>query len=358
MIPKSRTSAPRLAVFVGTGLQARIAAAIVPDLTTVCDVEVVSLDPLYQFGIDLTWTDDVHTIGRRHGDAWYERSRLQKARLLPGFCARMTRLAQRVTHALFYVDTGILERTAIRILGGLGVRTVVLQDAMKRRPKQGPEGGLTWFGAGGADLYLVCGERYRALCPPDRTRVVGSPILPSRLTADTGGDQITFVNQCFARYGEVDLETEVAFVREVVSAARKYGPVEVRLHPHNDPAAYAGLAGSPGAQSVRVVQHDPLPETLAAARVVMGVNSTVLLEALAVGIPVFSLAWHPSPFELPVGPVVHRCDSLGAMERSLASMPDPPDSVAVAQELEAHVAASGQEAVTRITRAIDGFVKT
>ena len=148
------------------------------------------------------------------------------------------------------------------------------------------------------------GERYREMVMPGRAvEIVGSPIYDNRILPLPLGQNILVVNQCFAKYGEVSNDVEYNFIAQVLKDAVRYGPVELRLHPHNDLKRYQTLT-SP---LIKVTQKQSLRQSLIDAGIVLLVNSTVILEALALGRPVLTLAWHPSPYEQPVGDVVKCC---------------------------------------------------
>ncbi len=259
---------------------------------------------------------------------------------------------------MFFVDTGVLERSAIFFLQALGCKVAVLQDALKRRPKFGSQRSLTWFGAGGADLYLLMGERYRSMVRSGRAvEIVGSPIYNNRIESLPLGKNILVVNQCFAKYGEVSPDIEYNFIARVLEDAVCYGPVELRLHPHNELKRYRNLA-SP---HISVTHKRPLRKSLIDAGIVLSINSTVILEALALGRPVLTLAWHPSPFDQPVNEVVTCCKDQKQMCAALERWRNNPQPAkAEPDKLQSikgsFIAYDGDESKKRIIAALESFI--
>ncbi|MFC1813509.1 hypothetical protein ACFL03_12560 [Thermodesulfobacteriota bacterium] len=350
-----------LAMVVGTFQQQRIAREIIPLFKAENYIHIptiVSLDGYYQFGLKLDNLGPVMSLNSIAHSPWYDRPFLLKLCSLLPFIFQMFLISRRFSYVLFFVDTGALERTAIIVLKRLGCRTIVLQDAMKRKPRYDKPGSLTWFGSGGADLYLLTGKRYLSMVQCNRSTVVGSPIYSNQVIAKPLGNKILVINQCFARYGEMSVSEEVAFAKKVVENASAFGPVELKLHPHNNPREYS-LLRRPG---VEVTQHKPLSRSLEDAGIVLSVNSTVILEALVLGRPVLTLDWHPSPFEQPVRTGITRCESLNEMCKALNRWRQVgPKSLlfpiqAVQQEVEEFIAYSGNDAKMRIAKAIERFV--
>jgi hypothetical protein len=288
---------------------------------------------------------------------WYERSRKLKLISLIPYVWQIVWLSRQFKYFVFFADTGILERTAIGILNRLGCRTIVLQDAMKRKPVFGKPRSLTWFGGGGAHLYLIMGERYLSMLSGKRSEVVGSPIYQNKVTPLPLGKNILLVNQCFARYGESTEIEEFEFIKEVVQAAEKYGPIELRLHPHNNATRYYDLKSS----KIQVTQQGPVKKSIENAGIVLAINSTVILEALTSGRPVLTLDWHPSPFEQPIRQGITRCASLNDMSNVLQDWNKtkrdamvPPVEI-LQKEVESFIAYTGQASKLRIAAAMERF---
>lgn len=346
---------PGVKIVVGTKLQERIARKLLAH-PALAKVELVSLDRYYRFGLTLDDLPRVHTLGSSSPRPWYDRSTTMKLASLTEFLLRLAWQTRDARLVLFFVDTGVLERAAIMALRLLRRPTAVLQDAMKRRPRDARPGALTWFGGGRADLYMLSGEVTRDMVVSGEVAVVGSPLGGWRWSPMPQGQRILVANQCFARYGETSLEYEVAFVREVVERAARHAPVELRLHPHNDYDAYADLQS----ERVTLTWKTPMEDSLRQAGLVLTVSSTVILEALAAGRAVATLDWNESPYELSLQ-CVHRCANIDALETLLTRWSSdqlpPPDAEDVRAELTRYVAHSGEEAVEAIVTALERFLR-
>ena len=351
----------RVAVFVGTKIQEKISRSIIPALQMspeIAQVSIISLNSYYQFGISLEGIRSSKEMWRLPLPPWYGRSKGLKLISLAPFLLQVAALSKQYMNFLFFVDTGLLERGAIKLLNLLGCRTIVLQDAMKRKPRLGKPGALTWFGGGNASQYLIMGQRYISMIENQSFLIVGSPVFANTVESISPGKKILVVNQCFARYRETTEEEEFNFVRDVVDLASDYGQVELRLHPHNRRALYEPLCKN----GVELSKEKPLSQSLQDAGIVLAVNSTVILEAAVLGRPVLVLDWHPSPYELPVQDIDTRCSDLDEMTSMLARWCEGdktiiPGSDLVQAEIQRLIAYSGKESQLRITRAIEGIVR-
>jgi hypothetical protein len=190
-----------------------------------------------------------------------------------------------------------------------------------------------------------------------RAEVVGSPVYENKVRVLPPGEKILLVNQCFSNYGEATWKEEYEFVRQVIKAASDFSTVELRLHPHNDLSVYRRLRS----QAVNVTLDRPLHKSLEDAGIVLAVNSTVILEAMLMGRPVLTLDWHPSPFEQPVRAGVTRCRDIHEMRDALKLWKNngyrsPDLTETVQREILAFNAYTGEEAITRIVRALGSFI--
>lgn len=318
---------------------------------------ILSLEKYYQFGSDLHLLGKVILLKDIIDKPWYDRSSFLKLLSLPVFIWQFFLLSRKFSFFLFFVDTGVLERTAIKALKFLGRRTIVLQDGIKRKPAYEAPGALTWFGGAGADLYLVMGKHYLEMTGKKNTEIVGSPIYNNKVKSAIYGNKILVVNQCFARYGETTKKIEFRFIKQIVKAASGYGKVELRLHPHNNPEQYIKLQSS----GVDVSWNRPLKQSLDNAGIVIAINSTVIMEALIRHLPVIVLQWHPSPFLQPFNTGIIKCKNISEMRMALeswvkskVSSPDPVETIQ--KEMESFVACTGHESVVLIVQMLDKFI--
>lgn len=350
-----------LAIIIGTGIQEKICRKILPalnDSLLIKSPTVVSLDRLYRFGLYHGDFKPLILIKDIVSKPWYERSRTLKLFSLIFYVWQIFYLSLKIKHFVFFVDTGVLERSAIFILRKLRCKVAILQDATKREPRFGSKRSLTWFGGGGADLYLLLGERYESMIQGDRaTRIVGSPIYYNRISPLPPGENILVINQCFAKYGEVGPDTEFEFIAKVVQEAVQYGPVELRLHPHNDLKRYQILTS----YNIKITQKQSLGQSLCDAGIVLCINSTVILEALAVGRTVLILDWHPSPFKQPVDDGVILCEDQAAMCAALEKWKSEPHNLVVSSDrsqsiIKSFISFEGRESTRRIAAALESFV--
>ena len=350
-----------LAIAIATGIQEKICRLIYPALNKSALLghpEIVSFERYYRLGLCHDGFENVRIIRDLLPQPWYDRSRALKLLSLVPYLWQLFFMSFKTRHFVFFVDTGVLERSAIFFLKALGCKVAVLQDALKRRPTFGPQRSLTWFGGARADLYLLMGERYRAMVRPDNiVKIVGSPLYSNSIDPLPLGKNILVVNQCFAKYGEVSPDVEYNFIVRVLEDAVRYGPVELRLHPHNDSKRYRNLA-SP---HIRVTQKRSLRQSLMEAGIVLGINSTVILEALALGRPVLTLAWHPSPFDQPVDDVVTRCNDRKQMCTALERWKNNQQSFTAEPEkvheiIDSFIACEGNESIKRIVEILESFV--
>lgn len=355
--------APSLAILVGTKLQKRILESLYPELLKKLYPStpiIVSLDSYYQFGLNLNEFENVENLAGLFKKPWYNRSPILKLLSLFLISWQILKLSYRYSHFLFFVDTGLIERTALILLNLLNRRTAVLQDAMKRPPRQGGKRSLTWFGGGKADLYMLTGERYVPMIRGGRSKikVVGSPIYSNEFVHLPPGKKILVFNQCFACYGETSEDVEYNFMRQVVEKASIYGLVELRLHPHNDPHLYKRLASD----KIDVTYKKSLSSSLQEAGIVLAINSSAILESLASGRPVLAMDWHPSPFRHLIKMGITRCANIDQMVTHLekwkrgAFLTNDMEKL-ISQELTAHIAYSGPEAINRITEVIFTFMQ-
>ncbi len=351
----------KLAIAIATGIQERICRAIYPALSKSVRIghpEIISLEGYYRLGLGYAGFEHVRIFRDRLTQPWYDRSRALKLLSLGPYLWQIYLTSLRARHFLFFVDTGVLERSAIILLKALGCKVAVLQDAMKRRPNVGSQHSLTWFGGGGANLYLLMGERYRSMVWSNKAiEIVGSPIYSNSIDPLPLGKNILVVNQCFAKYGEVAPDVEFNFIDRVIGDAIRFGPVELRLHPHNDSHRYRKLASF----QVRVTQRRPLMQSLSEAGIVLSINSTVILEALALGRPVLTLAWHPSPFNQPVDDVVTRCSNHKEMCTALERWKNDRQSLIITPDklrgtMNSFIACEGDASIERISTVLESFV--
>ena len=278
-----------LAIIIGTGIQEKICCQIIPDFydsKVIGTPVVLSLERFYRLGLSHEGMKNIRVLKDNFSKPWYDRNLPQKILSLIPYLYQLLLLSFKINYFLFFVDTGILERSAIYFLRLIRCKTVVLQDAMKRKPRFSSPKSLTWFGSGGADLYLLIGERYKSMVRHNRpTEIVGSPIYKNNITPLPFGENILIINQCFAKYGEVNPEIEYEFIFEVVREAVQFGPIELRLHPHNDFQRYQALDSF----NIKITQKQSVIESLMNAGIVLCINSTVILEALILGRPVVTL---------------------------------------------------------------------
>lgn len=350
-----------LAFFVGTALQERIVLEIFSNLYGLPPdkmPKILSLNNYYKLGLRIDNLSITHTFKEVITKPWYDRPLSLKICELFPFILQLIFVSRLSKYFIFFVDTGILERVAIHILKQMGGRILVLQDGLKRKPKTRGPGSLTWFGGGGAHRYLLMGKRYLSMIKNKSADIVGSPIYNNRVFPVPRGEKILFINQCFARYGEISEDDEFSFVQQIVKTASAYGPLEVRLHPHNNFRRYCHLK-SP---QVEISIQKPIAQSLKDAGIVLAINSTVILEALVLGRPVVTLNWHPSPFEQPIGNVVIQCWSINEMrdilsywqrDKTNALCPSIED---VQEEVENFIAFSRHESSARIIESIEKFM--
>ncbi len=359
IFPGSRSTDARLAVVVGTALQKRIAAAIIQPIQQgafLSEVTILSLDAFYQFDVDTSDIADTVRLGSFLKQPWYDRSRIVKLLSLPSYLWQIYVLSRRFRYFLFFVDTGVLERSAIRLLKRIGGYSLVLQDALKL-PLKSCRKGLTWFGSGGADLYLISGRGIIPMICSGRHAVVGAPLFGDTVKHQPLGDNILFINQCPARYGYGTEDDEFAFAKEVVGKAAEIGSVELRLHPHNHVKRYLALND----RHVTVTYDRPMAKSLRDAGIVLTINSSTMLEAMAQGRPVLALDWFPNPFENNIRDGVIRCASLHDMRSALLQWKSgQPLAIAggrdVQREIERFIEYSGHQSVARFVEIISGFI--
>lgn len=344
-----------LSIFVGTKIQEKLTLKILPTLLenlTIKNITIISLEKLYRLGIRTNYSQSViHINDLPSLQPWYDRSLILKLITLIPFIIQIFKLSLKSKNNLFFVDTGILERSAIFILNLMKRQTIVLQDAMKRNPKQGERGMLNSFGNGKAHNYLLMGSRYFNMVQNRPAYIVGSPIFKNKIYfSSSKGEKILFINQCFSRYSEISEEQEIDFVKDIITAIEPFGPIEIRLHPHNNYPTYKSLSG----KNVEITWQKPLKDSLKEAGIVLAINSTTILEALSFGLPVLTLDWHPTKFELPIQESVIHCDTIETMTGMLSKWkkmgPDfyIPQKRSLQRELQNHIAFSGQEAIDRI----------
>ena len=352
-----------LSIFIGTGIQEKLTARILPHLLKSLSAEsisIVSLEKLYRLGTGkINFQSVIHINDFQWLPAWYDRSRELKLLTLIPYSIQISKLGIKSKNNLFFVDTGILERSAIFILNKMKRKTIVLQDAMKRKPKDGEKGIINWFGNGKAGNYLVMGQYYYEMISSRKAHIVGSPLFKNKISSrQTKGNKILFINQCFSKYRETTIEEETGFVKEIISTVSKLGPLEIRLHPHNDFSIYKPLSG----KNIEISQKKPLAESFKEAGIVLAINSTTILEALAYGLPVLVLEWHPTKFELPIQENVMHCKSPEEMTDILLTWKKNkndfynPSITSIQKELKNHIAFSGQESIDNISKAIIDIV--
>lgn len=363
MLKFLKKSPSKLAVVVGTNLQKRILSEIYGKLREKLypyETIIISLESFYQFDVTLNEFADVLKPRSLFNKPWYDRKVFHKLISLPGFIWNFIRLSGDCTHFLFFVDTGLLERSAIMTLNLLGRYTIVLQDAMKMPPRFASKRSLRWFGGGNAALYLLIGERCLPMIQRGESRIVGSPIYDNRYKKLPRGGKILILNQCFARYGEVTEEFEYSFIKQVVDVASQFGTVELRLHPHNIPEKYEDLIS----ENIEVSYNIPMSDSFEEAGILLAVNSSAILEALAVGIPVLTMDWYPSPFEHhQIERGVISCESIEVLREKLCCWKTGKELFTdltdenIQKELQAHIAFSGKESIDVIAGEINAFIR-
>ena len=352
---------PKLAVVVGTNLQKRILSAIYEKLQEKLyplEIVVLSLDSFYQFDVTLDEFSEVIKLRSLFNKPWYDRGVFFKLISLPGFAWNFIRISRSCTHFVFFVDTGLLERSAIMVLNRLGCHTIVLQDAMKFPPRFASKRSLLWFGGGNAELYLLIGERCLPMVQRGETRIVGSPLYNNNYKKLPRGKKILIFNQCFARYGEVSEDFEYLFMKQVVDVASQFGEVELRLHPHNSPERYEDIVS----EKVEVSYQKQMAYSLESAGILLAVNSSAILEALAVGLTVITLDWYPSPFNHQIEKGIIPCESIELLSDKLSEWRKKGCAFGnfsedeILHELHAQIAFSGCESVDMIVNEIDSFI--
>lgn len=322
-------------------------------------VNIVSLEELYRFPMSYEELGKILFLKDIFFRSWYERSPFIKIISLLPVLFQIAILSIGSKYFLFFVDTGILERSAIGLLNCMGCKTLVLQDAMKRYSKIEDKKSITHFGRAKAGRYLLTGVKYLSMVPPGSGIVVGSPIYECVAKTSPLGRKILIVNQCFAHYREISFYEEYRFIAKVARKAAVFGPVEIRLHPHNDFIRYQQL----GSELIEISQEKPLLQSLNEAAIVLAVNSTVILEALALGRPVVILRWHPSPFTLPIKEGVNYCDSIDEMSSLLNDWMGRrreaiiPSMALVQKEIDSHIAFSGEASIREICNGISEYMQ-
>ena len=353
---------PKLAIVVGTNLQKRILSGIFKKLQKKLfpnETVIISLDDFFQFGMTLDEFEEVIKLRSLFKKPWYDRGVFLKLISLPGFVFNFIRMSKDFTHFIFFVDTGVLERSAIKTLKTFGCHTIVLQDAMKMPPRFAGKRSLLWFGAGNADLYLLIGERCRHMVQQGETRIVGSPLYSNNYEKLPRGKNILIFNQCFARYGEVSEEFEYLFMKQVVDVASRFGKVELRLHPHNSPERYKDLIST----KVEVSYKKQMSRSLESAGILLAVNSSAIMEAIAVGLPVITLDWYPSPFKHQIEAGIIPCESIDVLSGKLFEWQNEGCNFGsfteeeICRELRAQIAFSRDESVNMIVNEVYTFIQ-
>ena len=361
MFRSQKQSFQQPVIIIGTYLQKRIALTFYDKLATKLNHHkpiILSLDSFYQFGVKVNEFSDFIILKNLFRKPWYNRGFILKLLSLPDFTRQIICLTRRHKYFIFFVDTGILERTAITILNLFGCQTLILQDAMKRPHRFANKRSLVWFGGSRADLYLLLGKRYLPMIRSGKTKIVGSPIYNNMFTPLPLGNKILILNQCFACYGEISESLEYNFIHQLIELVSEVGPVELRLHPHNNPELYESLAN----KNIEVSYKKPMHSSLSEAGIVLAINSSAILEAMAAGRLVFTMDWHPSPFHHTVKNGIIPCKSLEDLRDKLKKWKDVitlPSKLSdnICHELHAQIAYTGEEAVTMITDAIVEVIK-
>lgn len=344
---------PMFAVFVGTNLQKKILTTLYSQISQ-NELMILSLDDYYRFGLIFDRFHNVCILNDRNKKPWYDRNTIQKMFSLFPFLWQLFKISRSIKNFIFFVDTGVLERSAISFLNILGCKTIVLQDALKRIPKYASKRSLTWFGGGGASVYLLTGKRFVAMVRKGIIKVVGSPLYSNAVSEYPIGNKILLINQCFAHYGETSEREEYNFILDLLKDIKHHGEIELRLHPHNSYDLYKNLNSS----NVIVTRNKPLKNSLMDAGIVIAINSTVIIEALCFGRPVLTLDWHPSPYYQPIKKGIIRCLSVQQLNYELTrwrqgqiKFKDFADDVW--EEAAALIECSGNESIQRICKAIN-----
>jgi hypothetical protein len=343
-------SKPVTGIFIGTALQKRLFLEIQEEMLKDASASpplVILLEDYYQFKIDLDGYPNQLRLRNPIAMPWYDQHPLLKLFSLVPYIFQLYWLSRKCDKFVFFVDTGVLERTAIKVFNKLECRTIVIQDALKRIPKNARKKALTWFGSADASLYLLTGRRYVPMITNRKFAIVGSPIYKNNLQRVPPGKKILIINQCFARYGEMKINDELAFMEDIVKTASNYGQVELRLHPHNDPMLYKHIESD----DIDVTQKKPLVHSLEEAGIVIGVNSTVLLEAMTMMRPMIVLEWHPSPYFNPIAAGTVRCRTISEMCAALERWKNGERMVNISElkkEIDSHITYTGRDAIHRI----------
>ena len=364
----NRTKNSKLVIVVGTQLQSKIIDALYPHLFKLKDINkisILSLNNYYKFNVNPNCNLFDLIIARSiiNQTSWYESSKIIKFLKLIPFLFSILLIGFKNKYFLFFVDTGILERSAIKILQKIGCKTIVLQDGLKRKPLNKSISSLQCFGSGKADLYLITGTRYRYMISGSSYKIVGSPVYQNKLFTPMEYNKakrrkrILILNQCFAKYNEISENDEVLFVKEVIQMVSSLGDIELRLHPHNDPVLYDNMQSD----NVKISwKNESLGASLKKADLVLAINSTTILEALSLGKIVMTLGWHKSPFEQPVRKGVFHCETRQEFKRIIykwenGSLVIPWKDSDVQKELLDFIQFSGEESTENILKNLNSF---
>ena len=139
-------SMPRTGIFIGTALQMRIFRELQEEMlkdTSTSRPLAILLEDYYRFGISLKGYKNQLKLYNPIAMPWYDQQPILKLFSLVPYIFQIYWLSRKCKKFVFFVDTGVLERSAIKVFNILGCRTIVIQDALKRIPKNANKNALT-----------------------------------------------------------------------------------------------------------------------------------------------------------------------------------------------------------------------
>ena len=129
---------------------------------------------------------------------------------------------------------------------------------------------------------------------------------------NTGKPIIVFASQPFALYQECSKEEEDSFL---VNLAKTMAQIEgldfwIKLHPRDSKDYIHNLFSSAGIKDITLVNDKDIYEVLNQADLLLAVNSTVISEAIFLGIPVIIIDFPCSPWSEPEKLVISEQEGL------------------------------------------------
>ncbi|HYX53763.1 MAG TPA: DUF6716 putative glycosyltransferase [Candidatus Limnocylindrales bacterium] len=182
-----------------------------------------------------------------------------------------------------------------------------------------------------ADHYLVWGERFRDVMAAKGARtgalsITGAPRLDGlaaqRAQIDSQGDggRVLFLSQSHSPLFTHDEHTKIlSFLAPV--ASDPWWKLSVRLHPQEEEAGFRHLSGL-GKTSI-APKDVPLMEALKNADLVLACNSTAMLEAMALGVPVVQIAPKEVQDRTGIVAACRRAETPEQLRQVLISLVDP-----------------------------------